>query len=521
MALCPEKPRLLLILLIDNLNNQQLEIVRNSCPSKGWNRILGQGTMLTDAYYDSGGDFAGKNLATLFTGAPACTHGIVSRQWVDRFSGKKVDATYGVLTGTANDTLAKPTNGALLASTIAAEIRKIYNKEAKILSLGFDPELLIWLGATKAGEPVMWFDTKSGNFVGANIVSEETRKWLDDFNSKRIADVALSKTWAPRKDIGDYHQSRFFPESAGRQFYHPLGGPTPKGKGKWGNLPGTPYGNDLLRDAAANALIFEHMGEDDIPDILTVQFSASPSGVRKQQPLDPESEDLLLGLDANIESLLKVIDGTIGMDNTLVMLTAAQGACDVSETSSAEWSERGAVSLKRATALLNLYLMALHGQGKWVKDYAPSAVYLDAELCKTKNVSFDKLMEESCDFLMQVQGICGAYDSRKLEWMSSETGIVEQLRRDYHPKRSGDILLRLEPGWSEELDDGTKQMQQWSGEFVPLAFYGWRIPRGVIYERHNMADVAPTICSFLHVASPDGCQGKPLPLAEKERGIRD
>lgn len=521
VALCPDKPRLVLILLIDNVNNQQLEIVRNSCPSKGWNRVMGQGTMLTDAYYDAGGDFAGKNLATLFTGAPAATHGIVSRQWVDRFSGKKVDATYGTLTGTAGDTLAKPTNGALLCSTIAAEIRKIYNREAKILSLGFDPELLIWLGATKAGEPVIWFDPKTGDFVGSNISSDTTRAWLRDFNGKRIADRSLDKVWAPRKDIGDYHQTRFFPESKTRPFYHALAGGQARGRaaGKWGGIPGTPYGNDLLRDAAANAIVFEHMGEDDVPDILTVQFSATPAQVRKQQPLDPESEDLLLGLDANIESLLRLIDGTVGMDNTLVLLTAAQGACDVSETSAAEWSERGSVSLKRATALLNLYLMALHGQGRWVKDYAPSAIYLDQDLCKQKRVPYDTLAAESAEFMMQVKGVGGAYDARRLEWMSSETGVVQQLRRNYHPRRSGDILLRLEPGWSEELDDGSKQTQLWAGEFVPLAFYGWRIPRGVIYERHNMADVAPTICSFLHVAPPDGCQGRPIPIAEKERNV--
>lgn len=511
--LCPEKPKLVLMIVVDNLNSRQVDIVRNQCDSKGLNRLFGYGTQLTDAYYDAGGNFAGKNLATLFTGAPAATHGIVARQWIDSFSGHKVDAIYGdVPTSGAFDTLAAPHNGALLCNTIANEIRKIYNNQAKIFSVGFDPQMLIWSSGTLAGEPFLWLDPRTGKVRTANVNSSETLKWVDDFNSKGMASLYSAKTWAPRKNINEYHQCRFFPETTAKlNFYHPLNKPK-LGMPRFKSVMGSPYGNDMVRDLAAYALTFENMGKDNVTDIMLVQFTATPACGRKQQPLDPETEDLLLGLDANIASLLQLIDGTIGMDNTLVIFTSAQGAYDVANTDSPQWAERGFVSMRRATALLNLYLMALHGQERWVKNYAPGAVYLDKDIAEKRKVDFDSLLSQSAGFLTQVKGIGDAIPASKLTTLVSTSPVIEAMRRNYHPKRSGDILIHLEPGWAEEQDDGSRLTQLWGGEFVPLVFYGWKVKRGMIYERHNMTDVAPTICSFIKVGIPDGCSGKPIDL---------
>ncbi len=510
--LCSEKPRLVLILLIDNLNNEQLEIVRSRIGRGGINRIYNHGTQLREAFYDAGGNYAGKNLASLFTGAPASTHGIVSETWVDHFTNKKVHAIYGdsyTKRGTI-DTLAQPHNGLLLCSTIGNEIRKIYNREAKIMSVGFDPDKLMWASGTNVAEPTAWFDTRTGLMVSYNMPNDSST-WIAEFNSKHMADNFVTKYWAPKEDIVSYHEWKYFNQGAGqRTFYYPL--QASAGLPRYARVPGSPQGNSLMRDFAVWALLNTDMGKDDIPDVLTVQFSAIPSCADKRQPLDAETEDLLLRLDEDIESLLKIIDQNIGMDNTLVVFTAAQGAYDVSETDSEQWRSRGAVSLYRTTTLLNLYLMAVYGQGQWVKNYSGSSIYLNHELADERKVGWDSLIARSCDFLMQVQGIAEAFDARKLKTIYADTPVMQMLRRNYHPKRSGDVLLTLEPGWAHELDDGQQLTQLWGHEFVPLAFYGWKVPRQTIYERHNMIDVAPTICSFIRVAQPNGCSGVPIPI---------
>lgn len=66
-----EKPRLVLWLVVDNLSNEQLRIVLPRLGNDGFKRLLNGGTQMSYAYYDAGGNYAGKNMATLFTGAPA------------------------------------------------------------------------------------------------------------------------------------------------------------------------------------------------------------------------------------------------------------------------------------------------------------------------------------------------------------------------------------------------------------------------------------------------------------------
>ncbi|MDO4462538.1 MAG: alkaline phosphatase family protein [Bacteroidia bacterium] len=509
-------PKLVLWLVVDNLSQEQLHIVMPRLGENGIKRIFNGGTQLAHAYYDAGGNYAGKNMATLFTGAPACTHGIVGEQWIDHFSNHRIHAIFGDAydsnTGKLDSAL-NVCNDQLFCSTIGNQIRRIYNDKAKMYAVGFHPENLLWASGTHVPEPVIWFDAANGNMRAENVsVDSVNHKWIAEFNSLRFADIYLNRTWAPSHDISTYHVSRFFPDERPNKFYYPMRQPLGSSLPRYGRLVGSPFGNTLIRDFATSLLLNENMGKDDIPDMLTLEFSLSPSVCPKQQPIDAESEDLLLQLDECVASLLKAIDQHIGMHNTLVVFTAAQSIFDLQATQSSHWKPRGVVSMRKATAILNLYLMAKHGQAQWVRNYAPGAIYLDREVAKSHNVSWDSLLNESAEFLHEVKGIERAIVAKNLDLMDSDLPIVQMMRRNYHPKRSGDIVLYLQPGWADEMDDGRHIQQQWVEEPVPLAFYGWRIPHALIYESHSMKDVAPTVTRLIGVANPDGCSGEAINL---------
>jgi hypothetical protein len=53
VALCSDKPRLVVVIMVDNINNEQLEIVRSRCGKEGFNRIFNHGTQFASAYYDA------------------------------------------------------------------------------------------------------------------------------------------------------------------------------------------------------------------------------------------------------------------------------------------------------------------------------------------------------------------------------------------------------------------------------------------------------------------------------------
>lgn len=511
-----EKPRLVLWLVVDNLSNEQLRIVLPRLGNDGFKRLLNGGTQMSYAYYDAGGNYAGKNMATLFTGAPAATHGIVGEQWIDHYSNHRIHAIFGDAfdkNSGSLDSAASVCNGQLFCSTIGNQIRRIYNDKAKMYAIGFHPENLLWSSGTQVPEPVIWFDASKGRLRTENLqVDSVNHGWIAEFNDKKLPDLYLDKIWAPSQDISTYHISKFFPGEKQSSFYYPMKQPA-GGKGyKYQRLVGSPYGNSLIRDFATALLLMEDMGKDDIPDMLTIEFSLTPSVCAKKQPLDAESEDLLLHLDGSIASLLKAIDQHIGMQNTLVVFTAAQSVHDLQSTTSQHWEPKGVVSMKRATAILNLYLMAKHGQAQWVKNYAPGAIYLDRELANERKVQWDSLLVESADFLAQIKGIERAIVARDLDLMDSDMPIVQMLRRNYHPRRSGDIVLYLQPGWADEMDDGRQIQQLWVVEPVPLVFYGWRVPHALEYGEHNMIDVAPTVTRLIGVANPDGCSGSAIHL---------
>ncbi len=511
-----ERPKLVLWLVVDNLSQEQLHIVMPRLGNSGIKRIFNGGTQLAHAYYDAGGNYAGKNMATLFTGAPACTHGIVGEQWIDHFSNHRIHAIFGdaydANTGRLDSALSV-CNDQLFCSTIGNQIRKIYNDKAKMYAVGFHPENLLWSSGTHVPEPVIWFDASKGNMRTENIrIDSLHHAWIADFNNMRMADIYLDKTWAPTFDISTYHVSRFFPEEKPHKFYYAMKQPAGSSNPKYGRLVGSPYGNTLIRDFATSLLLNEGMGKDDVPDMLTLEFSLSPSVCAKQQPMDAESEDLLIQLDDCIASLLKAIDQHIGMHNTLVVFTAAQSIFDLQSTKSDHWAPRGVVSMHKATAILNLYLMSKYGQAKWVKNYAPGAIYLDREEVRKHKVSWDTILIESAEFLHEVKGIEKAIVAKNLDLMDSDMPIVQMMRRNYHPKRSGDIVLYLQPGWADEMDDGRQIQQQWVVEPVPLAFYGWRVPHALIYGSHSMKDVAPTVTRLIGVANPDGCSGEAIDL---------
>lgn len=510
-ALCSERPRLVLFIIVDELNPQQLDIVQRRCKNGGFNRIIYQGTEVQTAYYDAGAAYVGKNMATLFTGADAGTHGIVGEQWVDRYTHKRCHALYGEAYDHNGrlDSAAVASTGRLLCSTLGTEIRKVYNNEPKIVSIGFREESLAWLSGTKEPEATIVFNPTTGRWDANNLRSDTLQKAVDSFNAKNLSDFSLTKIWAPKYDINEYHENRYFKDMVEqRTFYYNM---QPKlGRKRYGQIVGTPFANTLLRDFAVGMLIADNFGKDDIPDVMVLEFCGRPSVGKRLQPIDAETEDLLLTLDETIESLLKFIDYDIGMDNTLVVLTSAQGAYDLTNTKSVHWASWGAVSLRRTTALLNLYLMAKHGQHQWVRGYSGCEIYLDRDTAKAYSVKWETLCTEAAEFMKQVEGVGDAFVAEKLDETYSALPIVDVMRRNYHRRRSGDILLSLAPGWSLELDDGRQLGQLWGFEYVPLSLYGWKVPRQTITERHAMTDVAPTISSFLGTCLPNGATGKAL-----------
>ena len=93
----------------------------------------------------------------------------------------------------------------------------------------------------------------------------------------------------------------------------------------------SPAGNRLLTDFAKTLITAEQLGEDDVPDYLSVSYSSVDAVNHFFGPSSLENEDVDLQLDRDLEDLLTFVDKTIGLENTLIVLSADHGMAEMPE----------------------------------------------------------------------------------------------------------------------------------------------------------------------------------------------
>ena len=94
-------------------------------------------------------------------------------------------------------------------------------------------------------------------------------------------------------------------------------------------LAGVTAGDELTLDFAKALIDKEQLGQDAVPDYLAVSFSSSDYVGHIFGASSLESEDNLARLDRTLAALLGHVDDTIGLENTLIVLSADHGQPEV------------------------------------------------------------------------------------------------------------------------------------------------------------------------------------------------
>ena len=90
----------------------------------------------------------------------------------------------------------------------------------------------------------------------------------------------------------------------------------------------SPAGDQLVLDFAKLALVEEQLGQDEITDYLSVSFSATDYVGHVFGPSSLEAEDNILRLDRTLADLFAFVDETVGLENTMIVLSADHGGPD-------------------------------------------------------------------------------------------------------------------------------------------------------------------------------------------------
>jgi hypothetical protein len=228
-----------------------------------------------------------------------------------------------------------------------------------------------------------------------------------------------------------------------------------------------------------------------------------------------ELQDTYVRLDNALGQLIDDVEKQVCKGNALFVVTST-GYCD--EPASTGLSRyripTGTFDMRRAEMLLNMYLIAVYGQGNWVESSLGNEIYLNLKLIEQRNVNLTELLEMSSAFLIQMAGVKDVYTSQRLS-LGAWTAGISKLRNAYNPRRSGDIMVQIVPGWSisGSHSNATSKRENISRESYmpfPLFIMGSDFAPCKVGTPVTIDHVAPTIARVLRIRSPNGCSLPPL-----------
>jgi predicted AlkP superfamily pyrophosphatase or phosphodiesterase len=281
----------------------------------------------------------------------------------------------------------------------------------------------------------------------------------------------------------------------------------------------SPAGDELTLDFAKELLQKEQLGQDEVPDYLAISFSSTDYVGHMFGASSLEIEDNLARLDHTLAELFSYVDENVGLENTLIVLSADHGQPETP----GYLQERGIntafyfdiEALNKAPVIAAL--KAQFGVGEeLIEAYFNPYLYLDHKLIREKGLDQGEVEQVMAEELKKFKGIAYAVSSTALRTASLPDNLMMQsIQHNFHAKRSGDIYLVYEPNVFINDFDGlvvaSTHGSPWRYDtFVPVMFAGAGIQPASVSRAVTPYDIAPTLANYLGVKLPSGAVGTPL-----------
>lgn len=512
----PDKPALVVHIVIDQMRADYISRFWDNFTDGGFKKLVQEGTYFKHANYPYQFTQEIADYASLSTGTTPAAHGIngyfVYNRKTDKLDSPLEDSqtvTIGMQTKLGGYS---PKN--LLSSTVGDELKKSSFGKSKVMSVSLNKEPSILLAGHSA-DAAYWLDEQYGDWVTSNYYSNWLPKWTQELNRSGKAKQYMQEKWDllyPKSryknlsEVGKSFAYDRFPFDFSVIHYN---------NASYRILKSTPFGNKLVTDMAIQLIDEEKLGKDKNPDLLYVNYGNVNSIKMISDPFSLRSEDMIMRIDFELEKLITHIEKNIGMEKVLFVLSSSQGATDMPQNLKAYNLPNGTLQPAKVTALLNSYLMALYGQGKWVSFYNNKQIFLNHDLIKKSKYTRNEVLNEAAAFLEEFAGIAHAYSSASLKSSNGGPAEFRNVQNIFYPPFSGDIFITLEEGWIELLNDEFHPGIPCSNTLrVPLVFSGWKVARERINERVSPLDIAPTLSDVFGIAFPNKSAGNILKITK-------
>jgi arylsulfatase A-like enzyme len=274
----------------------------------------------------------------------------------------------------------------------------------------------------------------------------------------------------------------------------------------------------LTLDFAKALIKNEDLGRDETPDYLSVSFSSTDYVGHIFGPSSLEGEDNILQLDRTLAELFRFVDEKVGLDKTLIVLSADHGGPEAPGYLNKLGFESDYVAPKtwdKTSAIRKL--KKRFGLGKeLITTYFHPYIYLNRKLIAEKGLNQAEVERVVAEELTRFDGVALAIPSSALaSGRLPDMPLITSVLRNYNPRRSGDIYLVFEPNRFINDFDGltvaTTHGSPWRYDtFVPIMFARKGISTGQITRRVETIDIASTLSMLVGAKPPSGSIGSPL-----------
>lgn len=508
VAVNAAQPRLVVGIMVDGLQQEYIDMLRDHFSHNGFNRLLNNGLVLENVDYGPGLD-ATAAAAVVMTGASPAVNGIPSAKIYD-LQARRYRSVYddGHTVGNYTDETLAP--AALRTTTLADEARINGAGVTMVYAVAADPEMAITLGGHAANSAV-WINDATANWASSTVYPQFPVSVSTDNRLRPLSTRLDTMLWMPADNTAaaaglPSHLTAY-------NFHHSFNKSNPD---RIASFKNSALVNTEVTRVAGELLQSLKLGTHDGTDVLNVAYNLTPYRYTRNAENRYELADSYMKLDAELVRLFNLVDAQAGHNGAIIFL-AGTPPVNRRRRDDDQWNiPGGEFSTRKAISLLNLYLIALYGNGEWINGFSGDTFYVNATLAKEREVDVARLRREAADLLKRMAGVDVAYTIDEILDGKAPVVAPDALRRNTVVGVSdGDIHVQLVPGW-ELIDDfntpGARsgRVSAHAATTAPAYLLIPGAEPATVSETVDARVIAPTVARQMRIRSPNGAASPPL-----------
>jgi len=510
----PRRPKLVLIIVIDQFRYDYLVRFRQKFVAGGFNLLVNGGASFADCRYDYATTATGPGHASLFTGAYPNLHGIIGNEWYDRSLRRRVNCVEDPATKLVSGPDAdgeKPgfSPHYLIGSTLGDELRAATDFRSKVVAIALKDRAAILPGG-HSPSGAYWYDSHTGQFVTSTYYMPSLPAWVVKFNQNSPAKNYCGQKWAPLPESGNgtaqFSEFKASPDE-------PC--PDPKFLG-W--LDQTPYMNEIELAFAGQAIKDEHLGKGEDTDMLTISLSVNDYIGHAFGPYSPQVGDVTLRTDRYLASFFSELDKVVGLGHVWIALSADHGVSPNPAFIREHKLGAGAAQMDLIRKAVEEAMTDEFGKGDWIAAIDGPYIYFDSAALEKQHIQVARAEEVAAAAAASVPGVTAAFTREQiLSGNLPFSPLARKVSNSFNTQRAGDVFLVLDPyALPVPGPTSTTHGGPWNYDAqVPLVLWGSAFKPGVYFNHCQPIDLAATLAAALGLTQPSGTQGRPLVEAIK------